>query len=115
MDLEADTVIGVVERALAMSAVGRERRCVDWAKWLWAQEIELAVYEAKRDGSMPTLRPTQSLSHRPLPLRGRPDGPKVLSRGGRSGGLCSACGRFTGERVNRRQSGLSGGDGNERA
>jgi hypothetical protein len=114
MDLEADTVIGVVERALAMSAVGRERWCVDWAKWLWAQEIELAVYEAKAERVHGDAGTTQTISHRPLPLRGRPDGPKVYRRVG-SGGLCTARGRFTGERVNRRQSGSSGGDGNERA
>ena len=48
MDLETHMVIPVVERALAMSALGREHWCVEWAKWLWAQEIEIAVYQAKR-------------------------------------------------------------------
>jgi hypothetical protein len=47
MDLETHRVIPVVERALAMSALGRERWCFEWAKWLWAQEIEIAVYQAK--------------------------------------------------------------------
>ena len=48
MDLE--TVMQVVERALAMSALGREAWCLDWAKWQWAQEIEIAVYQAKGSG-----------------------------------------------------------------
>ena len=48
MELEDPLVIPIVERALAMSALGREHWCVEWAKWLWAQEIEIAVYQAKR-------------------------------------------------------------------
>ena len=48
MELEDPLVIPIVERALAMSALGREYWCVEWARWLWAQEIEIAVYQAKR-------------------------------------------------------------------
>ena len=48
MNLESHMVIPVVERALAMSSLGREHWCVEWARWLWAQEIEIAVYQAKR-------------------------------------------------------------------
>ncbi len=48
MDLE--TVMQVVERALVMSALGREAWCLDWAKWQWAQEIEVAIYQAKGSG-----------------------------------------------------------------
>ena len=48
MDLENHVVIPIVERALAMSAVGREGWCLEWARWLWCQEIEIAVYEAKQ-------------------------------------------------------------------
>jgi hypothetical protein len=51
MDLETHRVIPVVERALAMSALGRERWCFEWAKWLWVQEIEIAVYQAKVERS----------------------------------------------------------------
>ena len=47
MELENPVVIPIVERALAMSAGGRERWCVEWARWLWAQEIEIAIYRAK--------------------------------------------------------------------
>ena len=47
MDLETHMVIPVVERALAVPALGREAWCVEWARWLWCQEIEIAVYEAK--------------------------------------------------------------------
>ena len=47
MNLEDPVVIRVVERALAMSALGQEHWCVEWARWLWAQEIEIAVYQAK--------------------------------------------------------------------
>ena len=50
MELEDPMVIPIVERALAMSALGRERWCFEWAKWLWAQEIEIAVYQAKGSG-----------------------------------------------------------------
>ena len=50
MEMETHMVIPVVERALAMSALGREHWCVEWTKWLWAQEIEIAVYQAKRRG-----------------------------------------------------------------
>jgi len=48
MDLETHVVIRAVERTLALSALGRERWCVEWAKWLWAQEIEIAVHHAKQ-------------------------------------------------------------------
>jgi hypothetical protein len=48
MDLEADTAIPLVERTLAMPIRGRERWCLEWAHWLWAQEIEIAVYQAKQ-------------------------------------------------------------------
>jgi hypothetical protein len=51
MDLETHRVIPVVERALTVSALGREHWCVEWAKWLWAQEIEIAVYQAKLERS----------------------------------------------------------------
>ena len=47
MDLETDTVMQMVERTLAMSALGREAWCLDWAKWQWAQEIEVAICRAK--------------------------------------------------------------------
>jgi len=49
MDLHNHMVIRAVERTLAMSALGRERWCVEWAKWLWAQEIEIAVHETKHE------------------------------------------------------------------
>jgi hypothetical protein len=51
MDLETHVVIPVVERALAMSALGREHWCIEWAKWLWAQEIEIAIYQSKLERS----------------------------------------------------------------
>jgi len=54
MDLENHAVIPIAERALAMSAVGRESWCVEWAQWLWSQEIEIAVYAAKQ--AMPKKR-----------------------------------------------------------
>ena len=48
MDLGNPVVIPIVERALAMPVRGRERWCVEWARWLWAQEIEIAVYQSKQ-------------------------------------------------------------------
>jgi len=47
MELETHRGTPTVERTLGMSALGRERWCIDWAKWFWAQEIEIAVYHAK--------------------------------------------------------------------
>jgi len=55
MDLEDHAVIPIVERALAMTAVGRESWCMEWAQWLWSQEIEVAVCEAKQ--TVPQRRP----------------------------------------------------------
>lgn len=48
MDSEMQ-MVPAAERLLAMSAAGRCRWCVDWARWLWAQEVESAIYEAKQD------------------------------------------------------------------
>jgi len=73
MDLETDTVIPIVERTLGMSARGREHWCFEWAKWLWAQEIEIAVYQAKqRWASRPLRRFTRKRVNRPQ--RGSPGG-----------------------------------------
>ena len=48
MDSEMQ-MVPAVERLLAMSTAGRRRWCVHWAKWLWAQEVEIAIYEARQN------------------------------------------------------------------
>jgi len=48
MDLEDHAVIPIVERALAMTAVGRESWCMEWAQWLWSQRRGVV---ARRAGS----------------------------------------------------------------
>jgi len=65
MDLENHVVIPIVERALAMSAVAREHWCVEWARWLWSQEIEIAVYEAKRAAPQTRLGRRQPIAGDP--------------------------------------------------
>ena len=42
-------MVHAAERLLAMSAGGRRCWCVHWAKWLWAQEVEIAIHQAKQD------------------------------------------------------------------
>jgi len=69
MDLELDALRPVVEKTLAMSVAGRERWCLEWARWVWAQEIEIAVHRAKRAWLGCKLRRT--LYRKPLPLWGR--------------------------------------------
>lgn len=105
MDLEDHAVIPIVERALAMSAVGREGWCVEWAKWLWSQEIEIAVYEAKQA----TLKETFSQRQ---PIVAEFSSSNVhLTAGPNEKGLWP--GWFTINRVNHCQSGALGGDEDE--
>ena len=48
MRLDNPYIVPVVERTLHMSVDDRQQWCLDWAVWLWQQQVEIAVYRAKQ-------------------------------------------------------------------
>ena len=51
MYADKDAMLALAEKELNMKTTGKEDWCIHWLEWVWQQEIETAIYDAKLDKS----------------------------------------------------------------
>jgi len=61
MYVDRKFILALAERVLNMKTAGKEDWCIHWLEWFWQQEIETAIYDAKR------RRPRCALAGRGFP------------------------------------------------
>ena len=51
MYADKDAILALAEKVLNMKAAGKEDWCIHWLEWIWQQEIETAIHNAKQGKS----------------------------------------------------------------